>query len=253
MQTTPRTATHPQGQEIEFHPEPHDYLLDGEKLTSVTTVIHRFFPRFDAEAVARKKAAREGGSFEALLEQWARKRDEAALFGTKAHFMADAILQTGDPQAADEWAESPREQAYLRAIQEALVRIEKAYEVVESEKIVFSPQLRIAGTVDLLLRSRASGEYVVADWKTNRELKFQSYGQEMGLGICSHLANCNFIHYSLQISAYSELLASEGYLTENQSVRGVLLHLAEKPGGLVVCDYVKTKDLRPEARAILND
>ncbi len=250
MQTV-RTARHPKGFQIEFDPEPHHYLLDGKQLTSVTKLIQKWFPQFDAEAVAKKKADREGGSFESLLAEWSRKRDEAASFGTKIHLMADKILQEKDDRAADALVESERERSYLAAVREALVRIGRGYEVVESEKIVFSPGNMVAGTVDLLLRSLTTGEYVIADWKTNREIKYESFRQEMGLGPCRKLPNCNFNHYSLQASAYGELLTSEGYIEMSTSVRGVLLHLNERPGGQVVCDYVKTKNLAAEFRMIL--
>ncbi|MGZ3723751.1 MAG: PD-(D/E)XK nuclease family protein [Bdellovibrionales bacterium] len=251
MQITPRTASHPTGLQITFHPEPQDYLCNGEKLTSVTTLIHKWFPQFDAEAVAKKKAEREGGSYEALLVEWARKRDDASGFGTKVHLMVDTILQEKDDRAADQLAESAREKAYLTAIKEALVRIGRGYEFVESEKIIFSPGTKVAGTLDLLLRSKSTGEYVIGDWKTNREIKYTGYRQEMGSGPCERLANCNFNHYSLQASAYGALLTSEGYIPRVESVRGVLLHLTEK-NGTVVCDYVKTKNLTAESRLILS-
>ncbi len=246
-----RSASHPKGQRIEFHPEPHHYLLDGERLISVTKLIQKWFPQFDADAVARKKAEREGGSFEALVREWNRKRDEAANFGSKIHLFADRILQEKDDRAADDLIETERERSYVHAVREALARIAKGYEVVESEKIVFSPAYKVAGTIDLLLRSKVTGEYVVADWKTSREIKFEAFRSEAGFGPCRKLANCNFNHYSLQLSAYGELLTREEYVTAAQGLRGVLLHLNEKPDGRVVCDYVKTKDFRAEFQIIL--
>ncbi len=252
MQIPPRTASHPSGQQIVFHHEAHEYILNGEKLTSVTTLVRKWFPQFDAEAVAKKKAEREGGSHEVLMLQWARTRDEAALFGTKAHLMAEKILQEKDESAADYLAETTREKAYLAAIKEALKRIALGYDVIESEKIVFSPGKKVAGTIDLLLRSKTNGEYVVGDWKTNREIKRESYRQEMGTGLCRHLENCNLNHYSLQTAAYGELLTREGYVPQAGSVRGVLLHLVEKDGR-IICDYVKSKDLSNEARLILEN
>lgn len=251
MQIALRTASHPKGLRIEFYPEPHHYIQGGERLTSVTTLIQKWFPQFDAEVVAKKKAAREGGSYEALLAEWSLKREEAANFGTKVHLMAEKILQEKDERAANHLAETEREKAYLAAIKEALVRVSRGYEFVESEKIIFSAVRKVAGTIDLLLRSKSTGEFVVGDWKTNRELKYAGFRQEMGLGPCRLLENCNFNHYSLQASAYGELLTSESYVPPAQGVRGVLLHLTETGGGRVVCDYVKTKNLTAETRMIL--
>lgn len=245
-----RTADHPNGHRLEFHPGPHHYILNGEKLDSVTSRIHCWFPKFDADAVARRKAEREGLHVETLLQLWERKRDQAATFGTKIHLMAERIIQAGDDRAADALAENDRERRYLDAIKHAMERVRPAYDFVETEKIVFSPELRVAGTIDILLRSKRTGEWVVGDWKTNREIKFKGYREEMGLGPCLALPNCNFAHYSLQTSAYGELLARESYLPANAPVRGVLFHLKEVEGR-VTCDFLKTQDLRSEARAVL--
>lgn len=251
---SPRTGSHPTGLQVEFHPEPHHYLFNGEILNSVTNVIRKWFPQFDAEAVAKKKVEREGNrtSVEALLSEWTRKRDAAAAFGSKVHLMVDSILQAKDERAADHLAETEREKAYLAAVKEALVRIGRGYDFIESEKIIFSPQHKVAGTLDLLLRSKSTGEYVIADWKTNREIKYSAFRQEMGSGPCHRLANCNFNHYSLQASAYGVLLTNEGYIPPVESVRGVLLHLTEK-GHSVVCNYIKTENLTAESKLILSD
>lgn len=250
MASQTRIADHPQGHRIEFHPEPHHYILAGEKLESVTSRIHRWFPQFDAEAVARRKAEREGLHVETLLQLWERKRNQAASFGTKIHLMAERIIQAGDDRAADGLPENDRERRYLDAIKAAMDRVRPAYDFVETEKIVFSPELKVAGTIDILLRSKRTGEWVVADWKTNKEIRFKAFREEMGLGPCGQLPNCNFAHYSLQTSAYGELLARETYLPSETPLRGVLFHLREIEGR-VICDFLKTKDLRQEARVIL--
>ena len=251
MSDSIRTACHPSGQSIEFHPGPHEYRFNGESLPSVTRLIHRWFPEFDAEVVAKKKAEREGGSYEALVREWARKRDEAATFGSKIHAMAEKMILENSHAAADDLAHTEREQSFLSAVKEALKRIQLGYDFVETEKILFSPALKVAGTVDLLLRSRSTGEYVIADWKTNREIKYSAFRQEKGFGPCEGIENCNFNHYSLQVSAYGELLLREGYVPDVQSVRGVLLHLSEK-SGRVSCQYIKTRCFAVEAKSILS-
>jgi ATP-dependent exoDNAse (exonuclease V) beta subunit len=256
MQTTetrpPRTASHPTGLQTIFYPEEHEYILNGEKLTSVTTLIRKWFPTFDRETTAKNKAEREGGCHEQLMAEWDRKRDEAALFGTKVHLMAEKIIQEKDQHAADSLATSLREKAYLTVVKEVIDRIGRSYEFVDLEKIVFSPSKKAAGTIDLLLRNKTTGEFVIADWKTNREIKREAYRHEMGSGPCKNLEHCSFNHYSLQASCYGQLLTGEGYLSpvDNANVRGVLLHLSEK-NGRVICDYIKTNDLSKEARLIL--
>ena len=245
-----RRALHPRGHEIHFDPEPHAYLFGEETLTSVTTLIKGFFPQFDAPTIAARKAAREGVAVEEILARWDQRRDEASSFGSKVHLMAETIIQNGDHGAADHLAVSEREQNYLRALKAALVRIGKYYDFIDCEKIIFSPDRKIAGTIDLLLRNKASGAYVIADWKTNRELRMNAYRDEVGHGVCARLANCNFIHYSLQLSAYRELLTSEGYVADPSEVGSILIHI-KTAGGVVGCDFVRPRELHVEARDLI--
>lgn len=43
-------------------------------------------------------------------------------------------------------------------------------DILGVEKIVFSPSLRLAGTIDLFARSRKDGTYLIIDHKTNASI-----------------------------------------------------------------------------------
>lgn len=70
--------------------------------------------------------------------------------------------------------------------------------------------LKIAGQIDLLIK-RGNDIYVV-DWKSNREIKKTSYynkstkKHEMMKYPLNNLMDCNFYHYTLQLSLYAYLL-----------------------------------------------
>jgi len=246
-----KRALHPSGREIHFDPDPHHYLLDGERLPSVTTLIKASFPEFDARAAAERKAAREGAAVEEILKGWEQRRDDASFFGSKIHSMAELMILKQDHAAADHLAHSEREKNYLTALRAALIRIGKFYDFVECEKIVFSPELKIAGTIDLLLRNKQTGAYVVADWKTNREIKQNAYREEVGHGVCESLPNCNFIHYSLQLGAYRHILSRENYVDPGVELSSILIHLRTGGNG-VVCEFVRPRDLLPEAQRLID-
>ena len=245
-----KRALHPGGREIHFDPDPHHYLLDGERLPSVTTLIKGSFPEFDAVAAAERKAAREGVEAAEVLKMWEKRRDEASRFGSKIHSMAELMILKQDHAAADHLAESEREKTYLVALRAALIRIGKFYDFVECEKIVFSPELKIAGTIDLLLRNKQTGAFVVADWKTNREIKQSAYREEVGHGVCGTLPNCNFIHYSLQLGAYRHILANEKYVDPGVELGAILIHLRTGPNG-VGCEFVRPRELVTEAGQLI--
>ena len=76
-----------------------------------------------------------------------------------------------------------------------------------SEVIVYSTELSIAGTVDILAKDNSTGLYEIIDWKTSKKIEMVSYGQKMGTHeITKNIMDCNFYHYSLQLSLYRYIL-----------------------------------------------
>mgnify|MGYP003322446472 CR=1 FL=1 len=55
--------------------------------------------------------------------------------------------------------------------------------------------------------NEAIGEKIIVDWKTNKRISEESFGNKKGiLNSTQHLDDCNFIHYSLQLSFYRYIL-----------------------------------------------
>ena len=244
-----KRAIHPSGTEILFQPDTHSYFVGETELISATSMIYAHFPLFDAQSIAAKKAKKDKTTAEALLVKWEEGRKEASALGNAVHLMAETILTKKDLNAADSLASSDRELKYLNALKHAIPKILRNYEVVELEKIVFSPQYLAAGTIDILLRNKKTGNLLVADWKTNKEIKFSSFRGERGHGPCSHLLNCNYIHYSLQLSLYKEILSQEGYYPGTK-IGCAIIHL-DQQNDVVLFKQIDPKDLGREARAIL--
>jgi len=46
-------------------------------------------------------------------------------------------------------------------------KFRQSIDILGVEMIVFSPRLRIAGTIDLFAKSRKDGSYLIIDHKTN--------------------------------------------------------------------------------------
>jgi hypothetical protein len=44
----------------------------------------------------------------------------------------------------------------------------------------------------------------MVDWKRSKEIK--KFGFKKGLGCCSHLQDCNFVHYTIQLNIYKYIL-----------------------------------------------
>ena len=102
-----------------------------------------------------------------------------------------------------------------------------------SEVIVYSTELSIAGTVDILAKDNSTGLYEIIDWKTSKKIEMVSYNQKMGTHeITKNIMDCNFYHYSLQLSLYRYILETYyGLKIHNQLIArlhddGVNAHVA---------------------------
>ena len=75
------------------------------------------------------------------------------------------------------------------------------------EKIIFSEELRLAGTMDVLIKLNDSDEYIIIDWKTNKKIDTRSFNNKMGTHpITSNIEDCKYNVYAFQLSLYRYIL-----------------------------------------------
>lgn len=198
-----KTVEH-NGHILTFNEEKHIYLLDGNiPMTSVTTLVKEQFNPFDEIAVSEKCAGK--GKYKGLTPEEVRATwKEKANFGTLLHTFAEKRMKN------EEVEDTKPIENFIPILEFFIKELKKTYELVASEMIIFSPKHKISGTIDLLLKNKQTGEYLLADWKSNDQIKISNYFQK-GKGGLGHLDDCNFNHYSLQLNIYSYLLESEGY------------------------------------------
>ena len=216
---------------IKLNKETHSYSLKNDmniSFISVTTYIDYFFEKFDAEKVAKKLIAKypkyENQTVESLLAQW----DESARYGTIVH---DEIENWIKNNVEPKELKSLNGKNWLHAYQT------KSDIEVMSEVIIFSKELQIAGTVDILAKDNKTGEYVIIDWKTSKKINKVSYKHKTGIhDVSKNILDCNFSHYSLQLSLYRYIL--EEYY--NLKVRNqVIAHLKDDGVDAHLAPYLK--------------
>jgi ATP-dependent exoDNAse (exonuclease V) beta subunit len=95
-----------------------------------------------------------------------------------------------------------------------------------------------------LLYDKEEKSYKILDWKTNKKIETTSYNNRMGNHrASSNLMDCNFYHYSMQLSLYRYLLEKH----YNISVTGTAIsHLTNEK----VISY-KTKYYKHEIEEML--
>jgi hypothetical protein len=198
---------------IAFIPKTHQYIsVDPNDLTdwkSVTTVLSHFKNPFDAvaisERVSRKSSSKWYGIDPAKIRQiWEDETDRSIALGNffhdreEARYLANETMFMYDQE--------------LPVIQ--YITDEKGRKVASSQRLIpgIYPEhmvyLKSAGIVGQSDRVEVeTGRVHVGDYKTNKEIEYTSYVDWEGnskkmLEPVSHLDDCNFNHYNLQLSIY---------------------------------------------------
>lgn len=210
--STQTTSVINKGLELVFEPIEHKYTVGDDQYTSVTTFVKSHFAEFDSESIAIKYANKHGLNKEDVLKKWADDGQIASDFGTKIHLWAESLLNK--EEIVEEGTE--KELKYLASLKDWINNIFfERFDLIECEKMIFSPKYKLAGTIDVLARNKKTGDIYILDWKTNKKLvKKNDFGQK-GLGLLSEVDDCNFNHYSLQLSSYEKILKEEYFPDDN--------------------------------------
>jgi len=212
---------HPSGIEINFFEEGHRYEDGiGRTYTSCTGILKKFFPAFDADKFSKIVAERENTTPEAIKASWNKNRDEACRYGTRVHengeWIAKGMLKRNEP-------ENEKEKIAFEAIERVLSDFMSKNSVVAVEKIIFSPRLRVALTIDLLMTN--GKQLIIADYKTNKQIRMDNNFNQYGLSPIEYLPDCEFSKYSLQLSMAEFLMKFEGYIPADTEVSRILVHI----------------------------
>lgn len=240
------TSKNPFGIEITFEEKSHKYWSKiGDKTiyyTSGTTFVHRFVPEFDEMRVSELVAKKRGITQKEVLDEWHRKRDESCYFGTKVHETAEDVLN-GRPFRNT--PQNPKEEIVFGRAKAFANKFKNELDILGVEQIVFDHRLKIAGTIDLLARSKKDGSVLVLDWKTNAEIKKEN-DFEKCLDPIGHLDNCNFWHYALQLNLYQFLLTFGGYYPKDTKFKRAIIHINTD-----MAEVIQLPDLQSEIKDMM--
>ena len=189
---------------VYLEPVEHKYYhkVTGESFKSVTTVLGMLEPEFNSEQIAlaismqdpsKKKEQYQNMSQEEILAEWKRINDEANEYGTEIHEIMERYL------LADK-IYIPKND-YEREIILKFQKVDDMSGDIYPETILFSEKYKIAGTCDIL--EIKDGYFNILDFKTNKEIDYISkYGNWLNKPV-THLSDCNFNIYALQLSLYA--------------------------------------------------
>jgi hypothetical protein len=201
---------------IKFNADNHSYSsIDGEAIDwiSVTTLVSHFKKPFDAKKVAEKvsksKKSKWSGIDPNTIQQiWSNEADRSILLGTWYHNQREIDLCS--------LASIEREGITVPVFKPSEVTqgvkiapLQKLEPGVYPEHMVYLRSVGICGQSDLV--EVVNGKVNIIDYKTNKEIKKESYvnweGQsEKMLPPVDSLDDCNFNHYVLQLSIYMYII-----------------------------------------------
>jgi hypothetical protein len=217
-------AIHPNNiDSITFTEIGHTYIdTNNNKYTSVTTLIHNAFPKFDTSKIAEIKAKKLGIKKEDLLLEWENKGFVARTNGTRLHeFAENYIINKTDLYESNDINEKIK----FNCAKNIIDKLNGLFnpELSEPEKLVFSPSFKIAGSIDWLMKIN-DNNYIILDWKIlSKELSKTGFNNQTGNILPTlNIQDSNFWHYGLQLQIYEILLKVEKYISNDATVTRTL-------------------------------
>jgi len=203
---------------IQFEESSHIYTVKGtyKGYTSVTKLIHSFFPEFDTFGVIQKMMAGRnwsshkhfGKTANEIAAIWKSDGKASSEAGTQLHRAIELFLDSTVATVTDATATAATtvttspEWGYFEAF---WLKHGLDLEPYRLEWPVWVEELKLAGAIDCVFRQKSDGAFFIYDWKRSKEIKMEN-GYENGLGPLSHLPACNYWQYTIQLNLYRWIL-----------------------------------------------
>lgn len=242
---------------LNFNEELHQYTDDQGKLISVTQLISLYKQPFDTVAVSTKYAEKHGETPEYWQKVWENTKNEACDRGTLFHNeQEDTLLGRGVDMNRGKPVQVQNPNLQMRMIQDPYDLPDGVYPELRMSHAGY----RIAGTGDKAFLETIDGKRYadLDDHKTNKAIYTKSwvhpvYGPKMMKGPVSHLQDCNYVHYNLQLSFYMFMLECYGFIPRDLQFTHYPHQNPDNPFEDVLPQVYKLKYLRAEVIAILNN
>ena len=186
---------------LSFEEKKHKYYVDNQPIkTSVSGLISEFYEHFNAEQVAPYSAAKMGLTTEEVLAHWAAINQESRDRGHRVHAFGEVYQFNRNLKPS-----CPQEEAIVKFWQDVPEHILP----LAAELRMYHFKHLFAGTADIILFDTKTQTYIIADYKTNKDL-FKNYQGKTMIGPFSHLLDMPLNHYVIQLSYYQLLLEQVG-------------------------------------------
>lgn len=235
-----------------FFENGHYYTYKDKQVgISVTKYISQFENEFDSDTLSQKVADKNGISQFEVLNEWKRKGEYSCLKGTAIHeWLQDNYANREykfDLSQLEEYPEYYKIEDIEHLKQMAIDFIndyKNRYILIGDEILCGIPDFDIASAIDLLFYDTVNNEVVLADIKTNTDLKgwksTPSYVKEM-LQPLENIKDITFEHYKIQLSIYRYFLEEYAHIPISDNMFIVYLSEKEKNYNIIQIPYLKNE------------
>jgi len=186
--------------ELVFDEERHRYSALKKYMQSVTGIIGNFVEYVDWEEKAQNVADRKNLTKQQVLDSWKKLGKVAAEDGTEVHFYAE---------------EDHLRRAAIRKKEEA---VDAFYADLDKDRyVIISKELRMwhkkfwfAGTADLIIYDKQERYFIIADWKTNKDI-YKNFRRKTLLEPFTDVLDSPFGKFCIQLSFYQLMFEQTGY------------------------------------------
>ncbi len=210
---------------IKFFDDVHKYYLGDKNLISVTTVLHKYQEEFDVEFWSFQKKEELGMTQDQVKAYWIALNIKSQIKGSAIHNYAELLYNNKVYKYDDKQTlEKLGMDNHLLLASQNQGTVKDEYEIVKkyvdnfyndthgklipikTEFVVFDEEWELAGMMDILFWNVKKKCFQIWDWKTNKKLnKTSEFGKKLR-SVVSHLDDCEFEIYSLQLSAYKRII-----------------------------------------------
>ena len=235
-----------------FFENGHYYTYKDKQVgISVTKYISQFENEFDSDTLSQKVADKNGISQFEVLNEWKRKGEYSCLKGTAIHeWLQDNYANREykfNLSQLEEYPEYYKIEDIEHLKQMAIDFIndyKNRYILIGDEILCGIPDFDIASAIDLLFYDTVNNEVVLADIKTNTDLKgwksTPSYVKKM-LQPLEDIKDITFEHYKIQLSIYRYFLEEYAHIPISDNMFIVYLSEKEKNYNIIQIPYLKNE------------
>jgi len=209
---------------IKFYADTHKYVsAEGEEIidwTSVTTLIHLFKEPFDEMAMSvacskGKNPKYKGKTPEQIRAIWKAENTRAVTLGSWYHEQRERDVMNLNTITRDGVA-----LRIINPLMEGVVKLappQKISEGIYPEHLIYLKSVGVCGQADRV--EVVNNKINLYDYKTNKEIKQEGFKNRNGvtkkmLPPLSHLDDCNFNDYALQLSIYMFMMLKHNPMLE---------------------------------------